>query len=319
MYKPNTLLPKNAKQTTNAILMVRPTDFGFNPETALDNEFQHRDKQFNKGAVLSEFEIAVALLRAEGITVLVLEKTPGSATTPDAVFPNNWFATNAAGVVTLFPMFAPNRRAEKAQYQAVESLLFDNGFQITNIVNIGAYNEDALFLEGTGSLIIDHPNQVVYAALSVRTDQAQLENYFNLFQYQTLVTFHTASTTGKAFYHTNVVMSLGDGFAVICPEAIPDLGERFQVLKSIQSSRTLIELSLAQTEQHFCANILAFSKPDGSQLIVMSETAKAGFTSEQLGILSGFGQILALPIATIEHIGGGSARCMMAEIFLPRK
>ena len=303
-------------QLTNTVLMVRPTDFDYNPETAGDNEFQHQGGQNGNAKALAEFEQAVQLLRAEGIRVLVLEKTPGSSNTPDAVFPNNWFATAPGGTVLLFPMLAPNRRAERDQYPAAEALLRAKGLPVKKVISVGPFTEDSRFLEGTGSMVIDHENAVVYAALGVRTHAEQLQNFCNITGYSEPVTFITRSSSGKPFYHTNVVMSIGKGFAVVCPSVIPDPNERTKVLSSLRRWHEVIELSTEQTEKSFCANLLCLKKPEGSQLVVMSDTAFNGFTEGQRSVMEKYGKLLALPIPTIEHIGGGSARCMLAEVFL---
>jgi hypothetical protein len=306
-------------QTTNAVLMVRPTDFGFNPETALDNEFQHQPEHVNKQEILTEFQTAVTMLQAAGIEVLVLEKQPGSATTPDAVFPNNWFSTQPDGTVCLFPMHALNRQDEKKQYPAVELLLKNNGFKVKNVINIGSFYNETSILEGTGSVVINHTDRTVYAALSIRTHKAQLENFMETMGYKQAVVFSTASSSGKPFYHTNVVMGICNGFAVVCSQAVPDPSEKALLINSLQKTHKVIDITLEQAENYFCANLLAFSRPNKSQLIVMSESARDGFTKAQLNEMEQYSEILALPIKTIEYVGGGSARCMLAEIFLPKQ
>lgn len=308
------------QQTTSTVLMVRPVDFAFNEQTSHDNEFQHNLEHENVNAqALQEFEQAVNTLQQEGVHVIVLEKSKDSAApvTPDAIFPNNWIATSPDGTIYAFPMYAPNRRAERSRLFDVEQLFDENNFSIKNVVQIGQSNENKLFLEGTGSMVNDHQNGIVYAAISVRTNEQQVQNFVNLAGYKRAVAYRTKSSTGKEFYHTNVVQSVGDKFAVICSDCIEDKEPVLQSLK--ESGKEVIEISLQQTEKSFCGNILQLSSHKGDSLIVMSESAYNGFTKEQLDTLQKYGKLVTLKIPTIEHVGGGSARCMLAEVFLPKK
>lgn len=313
----------------DTVLMVRPYDFAFNEQTATDNEFQNvpvgkRPEDINQAA-MEEFEKCVCLLRDEGVKVIVLEKNVEcNKRTPDAVFPNNWISTHADGNVLLYPMATLNRRDEALRSRDVQKLLHENGFIVRNVIQIGRDQEDEQFLEGTGSMVIDHINRTVYGALSIRTNVEQLDNYIRTTRYyKSSMVFDTRSSSGMPFYHTNVMMSIGDNFAVVCTDCIVDNEKcsKQQVLESLKrGGRDVIEISLEQAEKFFCGNILQLQSASTGKLIVMSESCLKGFTQDQLQVLTKHGKIVAFPIAeTIEFVGGGSARCMLAEVFLPTK
>jgi hypothetical protein len=300
--------------------MVRPRDFGFNEETGLDNEFQTRPEEpaaeINSRAN-REFQAMVDRLRAEGVEVLVLEPDPSDPRKlPDAVFPNNWFSTEPDGTIITYPMKTPNRRAER-RLGDLEALLRRGGRVVGPAVAMGESGQSDQFLEGTGSLVIDHAARVVYAARSERTDAALVDDFVRRRSYREGILFDTRSSTGRPIYHTNVVMSLGDHFAVVCGEAIPDARQRSRVEESLGRSCELIEISRGQMERHFCGNILQLRNRDGAPLVVMSVRAERGFAPEQRRRLAGFGKIVSVELETIERVGGGSARCMLAEVFSP--
>lgn len=318
---------------TDTVMMVRPVDFAFNEQTATDNEFQNvptrRAEEINSAA-LAEFERSVQALRDEGVNVLVLEKPSEKSAAfgkklPDAVFPNNWIGTHPDGNVVLYPMATPNRRDETLRSKEVQRLFFDNGFDVKNVIQVGRDQEDEHFLEGTGSMVIDHCSRTVYAALSVRTNEQQLDNYVRTTRYyRKTVAFDTKSSSGLPFYHTNVMMSIGDKFAVICSDCIVDneVNTKQGVIETLkQDGKEVIEISLEQAEKFFCGNILQVkSATTGQSVIAMSESCLEGFTSQQLDTLRKYGKIVPFPIAeTIEFVGGGSARCMIAECFLPKR
>lgn len=313
-------VPLNQARLADTILMVRPFDFDFNEETGRDNEFQNRplaDLNNVNAQAMSEFENMVARLRAEGVRVLVLEKSTAQwLKTPDAVFPNNWFSTEHDGTIVAYPMLAENRRAER-RFEDVEKLLEDNGFYIRNLINVGRFTEKEYILEGTGSMVIDHGNEVVYAAESQRCHPRQFRNFVNLRGYREGVLFKTASSNGLPVYHTNVMMSIGEAFAVICSESIVDPIQRRLVCDKLAQTHELIDISLYQMERHFCGNILQLRSGLGQNLIVMSQNAFDGFTDLQKTRLEQHGKLVPVKIDTIETVGGGSARCMMAEIFSP--
>lgn len=310
----------SSKQLTNTIMMVEPVDFDFNEETGKDNEFQKRPDHITEGinhAAMNEFYIMVERLRQEGINVLTLNKSLSGKKTPDAVFPNNWFSTEYDGTVILYPMLAENRRAEK-RINDVEILLTNSGFHIENIINIGKINESNLILEGTGSMIIDRNNRIIYAAESHRCHPRQFNNFLKMRNYSEGIMFKTKSSNGRPIYHTNVMMSVGDKFAVVCGEAIYDKYERKRVFDSLSKDHEIIDISLKQVEKSFCGNILQVVNKDNVAHIVMSQNAFEAYTDKQFDILEKHGKVLNVKINTIEWVGGGSARCMMAEIFLPK-
>lgn len=298
--------------------MVRPYDFGFNEETGTDNEFQRQldipPDQINTRAN-QEFQWMVDMLRKEGVTVLILEKpdTPYPRM-PDAIFPNNWFSTEHDGTLITYPMAAENRRVER-RTEDVEKLLKRNRYKIRNVIHVGELDEKERFLEGTGSMVIDHRAEIVYAARSKRCHEQQFDNFIRLRFYEKGIMFNTVSSTGNPIYHTNVMMSIGNRYAVICADCIPDVKEKQTVLESLKQSFEVIEISLDQMEHHFCGNILQVNSRKGSPLIVMSQRAHQGFSRLQLKQLEKYGKIIPVDLTTIETVGGGSARCMMAEIF----
>ena len=305
--------------TTSSIIMVPPNDFCFNHETAQDNEFQQKTETPHyliKESALEEFTLMVNQLRDHHVEVLLLNKHHGDPDMPDAVFPNNWFCTRHNGNIDLFPMKTPNRRAE-VRPESLKKLLSHNGYQITD-VNDYRDSEEA-FLEGTGAMIFDHRHAKAYAALSERCDSHLLAEYNKQRGYDT-VSFNSSSTQDKAFYHTNVMMSVGEQFAVICLESIKDQQQRAAVETSLkQDQKHIIEISLEQAEKHFCANLIQLRNLKNEPLIVLSESAYHGFSKEQRKKLEAHGKLVPCDIHTIETIGGGSARCMIAENFLPKQ
>lgn len=296
--------------------MVPPVDFGFNSQTAADNKFQTQTEleasQISEQAVV-EYQDMVTQMKAAGVHVLELSPSNSAKVkTPDAVFPNNWFSTSADGDLIIYPMAAENRRRE-VRLHDLKVLLRTHGYTIHNYHQI--VSEDG-YLEGTGSLVFDHLNRMIFAAESMRCNAQLFKNYLNMFGYRGYF-FRTLSTHSMPIYHTNILMSVGTKFAVVCLEAISDSRERLRV-KNALASRDLIEISKVQMEQNYCGNIIELSSVSGDPIILMSKRALSGFTSSQLSTLHQYGQILSVSIPTIESVGGGSARCMVAEIFLPR-
>ena len=311
--------PFRNQRLADTILMVAPHDFDFNAETGKDNEFQNEPPpqitDINKKA-MAEFSTMVETLRQEGVRVLVLEKSPNDwMKTPDAVFPNNWFSTERDGNIVLYPMLAENRRAEK-RIRAVEKLLEANRFYIRNIINIGKLSEEEVILEGTGSMVIDHANRVVYAARSKRCHPIQFANFLDLREYRKGILFDTESSAGIPIYHTNVMLSIGEQFAVVCGDAIVE-EHRHRVVDNLTNSHHVIDISLEQMEKHFCGNIIQLRDAERKPLTVMSQNAYDGFTLEQREDMARFGRLVPINLETIETVGGGSARCMIAEVFLP--
>jgi hypothetical protein len=311
-------LPNMHQQTTETLLMVRPEDFAFNEQTATDNEFQHSlPGQDVRSLALAEFQGAVALLRLEGVEVLVVEKQPGTPSMPDAVFPNNWLGTDAEGTVHVFPMKTPNRQAETGQLPQVLSLLAGAGFSTPVLrdwrLELGA----GAVLEGTGSLIFDRVHKVVYAALSERTQKEATLHFAQRVGYEAVL-FHTQSSKGFAYYHTNVVLSIGASMALVCLECVPDPVEREALKTALQQHHEVVEISRQQLEEGFCGNLLQVRNASGEVLTILSQTAFNALNEAQKSQMSIFGKLVPIPIPTIETVGGGSIRCMMAEIFCPR-
>ncbi|MRX28572.1 arginine deiminase-related protein [Kangiella sp. HZ709] len=304
------------RHTTHSVFMVPPTDFCFNEQTGADNEFQNRpkiDPLMLKEDAMAEFNQMVNILRDNFVEVLVLNKTQDLPELPDAVFPNNWFSTDELGQITLFPMKTENRKAEVRPSELI-ALANKSGYQQKELTNI---SDSQQILEGTGSIIFDHKNKIAYAAISDRCEKNIFEQYAKDNGYQA-ISFESKSSNGKPFYHTNVMLSIGEGFAAICVDAITE-SDRDKVIGSLKAHhKQIIELSLEQTEKSFCANILQLRNLRGELLIVMSDSAYHGFSKEQKNLLKLHGKLVPCPIDTIESVGGGSARCMLAENFLPQ-
>jgi hypothetical protein len=306
------------QQLTNDIIMIRPACFGYNAETATNNSFQTEAKaeeqQLIQQKALEEFDRMVTILKDKGINVTVIEDTPDPQK-PDAVFPNNWISLHENGTVITYPMWAKNRRIER------RSDIIDILSQIHKIQNkysFEFYEEEELFLEGTGSMIFDRQNGIVYACISQRTDVTLIDK-FNLLLKTRSVVFDALDSNGKPIYHTNVMMALGENFVVICLECIPDETQKKSLIQSFEDTgKTIVEISLDQVNQ-FAGNMLEVLGSQQKKYLVMSATAYASLRPDQIEVLSGLTNILPIPIPTIETYGGGSVRCMMAENFLPKK
>lgn len=304
-------------QSTSAVLMVRPTSFGFNEQTALTNTFQHHtDLKVNEihQRANQEFTNMVTELRNSGIYVTVFED-PDTRRKPDAVFPNNWFSAWNDGRVYLYPMATESRRIERSQL-ALDTLSKD--FKITRVTDLSAPETYNIALESTGVMIFDHINKIVYGCISPRCDKGLFINHAKSLGYRP-ITFHAYGKDGMAVYHTNVLMGIQSKTAVICTEAITNETERRQIVSTLRlTDHEVIDITQAQMAA-FCGNVLELQNTDGKRFIVMSQTAYDAFTPEQRTILSKDKSILAFSIPTIETIGGGSVRCMLGENFLPKK
>ena len=309
------------RQITDSIFMVRPVNFRMNEQTAVNNYYQRPLQNTAPKSVqlraLAEFDAFVLKLEQAGINVLVIQDKL-EPDTPDSIFPNNWISFHDNGDVALYPMFAVNRRFERREdiLDQVEMA----GFEIENIVDYTAAEEDDIFLEGTGSLILDRVNRVAYCALSPRADEDLFIEFCEDFEF-TPVPFtanQTVDGTRKPIYHTNVMMCIGETLAVICLSSIDDAKERKNVLKYLrETNKEIIDISEAQVEQ-FAGNMLELLGHNDQHYVVMSGAAEASLTQEQRKKIEKHAKILSSPIDTIEACGGGSARCMMAEIFLPK-
>lgn len=293
--------------------MIRPVSFGYNPETAVNNAFQKSEaaSEQTQNQAVAEFNAMVQLLTDNKVNVMVVDDTP-EPHTPDSIFPNNWFSTHEEGVMVLYPMYAENRRAERRHdiAQGISEL-----FVMDDIVDLTATESEGRFLEGTGSMVLDRDLRICYACISPRTDKQLLQEFGNKLGYE-LNIFHAVDRNGNPIYHTNVVMSVGDRFWVVCLDAVPNETERSLLRQS--TSKELIPISLEQMEQ-FAGNMLEVVNTEGEHLLVMSTTAYNSLSPQQITSLEKYARILHTPLNTIEQNGGGSARCMMAELFLPVK
>lgn len=301
----------------STILMIRPAAFGFNEETAANNFFQSNptlEASIIQKKALKEFDQMVELLRANGIGVVVIDDT-SDPVKPDAIFPNNWVSTSPDGIISVFPMYAPNRRAEKRD-DILQKL--NEQFVVKDVQDWSEFEAEGRFLEGTGSMVIDHDNKMIYAAVSERTNLAVLEKFASANKYQAIV-FLATDKNGKPVYHTNVVMSLGQDFAILCEEAIEEEWELIAVRQLLESTgHTVIPITRDQMHA-FAGNMLEVQNQKGEKLLVLSQTAFNSLTSEQIQMLEAYARLLPIAIPTIEEIEGGSVRCMMAELFLQKR
>lgn len=297
--------------------MVRPAAFGYNEETAVNNYFQsdvRPDVSTLQQLALAEFDTMVQALRSHGIHVLVIEDTATPAK-PDAIFPNNWLATSPDGKIAVFPMYAPSRRKEKRE--DVLKLLAEK-FVVSAVQDWSEYEAEERYLEGTGSMVIDHDHKMIYAGMSERTSMAVLEKYAAVNGFQAIV-FLATDKNGMPVYHTNVVMTLGDRFCVLCEDAIEEEWELIAVRQLLESTGHNI-IPITREQMHaFAGNVLQVQNESGEQFIVLSQTAYAALRKEQLQQLEAFGKLLPIAVPTIEMVEGGSVRCMMAELFLTPK
>lgn len=302
-------------QTTSHILMIRPVDFKFNEQTAGDNKFQVAGEQENvQHQALAEFDGFVNILRENGVDVTVISDTLEPAT-PDSIFPNNWVSFHEDGSVFLYPMHSPNRREERRK-----DIIDDLGktFEVSHLTDLSFFEQQHLFLEGTGSMVLDRTHKIAYACLSIRTDKEVLENFAMLSGYE-VVAFQAVDEHGFPVYHTNVMMCIGEKFAVVCLDSIKYTEDKIAVLESFKATKkTVIDISFDQMN-HFAGNMLEVKNKEGNSLLVMSEQALKALHGTQITALSAFSKIVTAPLYTIEQNGGGSARCMLAEVHLPLK
>lgn len=303
-------------QLTANIMMVRPANFGFNPETAENNAFQENDDSLTKleikNKAIKEFDSFVETLRAAGVQVIVMQDTERPVKM-DAVFPNNWISFHEDGLVVTYPMFSLIRRAERRQ-DIIDKL--NETFVIQNHVKLEKWERAEQFLEGTGSIILDRGAQIAYACLSDRTNDELFDEFCEIMKYEKVV-FNSVDKDGTPIYHTNVMMAMGNRFVVICMESIADEGERkklYDIFK--RTNKEIIEISLDQVYS-FAGNMLQVKNQANETFLVMSSQAYRSLSQAQIEQINKFTQILHSELETIETYGGGSARCMMAEVFLP--
>jgi len=309
-------------QTTNSILMIRPVAFRMNEQTAVNNYYQKVLDGLSKETVnekaQEEFDTFVTKLRMVGVNVIVVDDTL-NPDTPDSIFPNNWISFHESGDVVLYPMFAENRRKERRE--DILDILEEHGFVINEIMDYTSAEEDGFYLEGTGSLLLDRENGKAYCALSPRADEELFIEFCEDFEYSPILfeAFQTVNGERKLIYHTNVMMCIGDTFAVICADCIDDKKERKMVLDSLKGDEKEIMLITEDQVNSFAGNMLEVKGADDRRYLVMSRSAHQSLTKKQIAQIEEHVTILSSNLDTIEACGGGSARCMMAELFLPRE
>ncbi|WP_454975479.1 citrulline utilization hydrolase CtlX [Capnocytophaga bilenii] len=306
-------------QITNTVLMIRPVRFRMNEQTAVNNYFQEKidteNQQINHQAQ-QEFDTFVQKLRLVGVKVIVVDDIY-EQNTPDSVFPNNWISFHQNGNVALYPMFAENRRRERRE--DILDKIEAEGFLIENVYDYTSAEEENIFLEGTGVMVLDRVNRKAYCALSPRADEDLFIEFCEDFEYTPII-FHAYQQVGDKqalIYHTNVMMAVGDTFAVICADSITDKKERKNVLAHLKDDKKDIIYITTQQMEHFAGNMLQV-QGDNSTYLVMSDAAYQSLTPAQINQLEQHTKILHTNLTTIETCGGGSARCMLAEVFLPK-
>jgi len=301
----------------STILMVRPAAFGFNEETVANNYFQHNpdiSKEEVQQKALSEFDAMVEKLRSNGMDVVVINDT-AEPPKPSAIFPNNWLSTSPEGKLFVYPMYAPGRRLEKRD-EVLKMLAKD--FVVKDVQDWSEFEAEERFLEGTGSMVMDHGNRLIYAAISERTNLSVLEKFAAANGYQAIV-FLAADKQSRPVYHTNVVMTLGENFCVLCEEAIEEEWELIAVRQLLESTHhTIIPITKEQMHQ-FAGNMLEVKNKKGENILVLSQNAFNSLRKEQREMLEAYARLLPVAVPTIEQVEGGSVRCMMAEVFLERR
>jgi hypothetical protein len=309
-------------QTTNSILMIRPVAFRMNEQTAVNNYYQKVIDGLLPATVNAkaqqEFDAFVAKLKAVGVDVIVVEDTL-NPDTPDSIFPNNWISFHENGDIALFPMFAENRRLERRE--EILDILEEKGFVIDNIMDYTSAEEDNFFLEGTGSILLDRENGKAYCALSPRADEELFIEFCEDFDLNPIIfeAFQTVNGERKLIYHTNVMMCIGETYAVICADSIDDKKERKMVIDSLKGDDKEVIYITEDQVNNFAGNMLEVKGANDRRYLVMSAAAYKSLTKKQIAQLEEHVTILSSNLDTIEACGGGSARCMMAEIFLPKE
>ena len=307
-------------QATNSILMIRPINFGYNEETAQDNHYQIKElphKNVNERAQ-KEFDNMVKNLRQNGVSVHVFQDDENEYT-PDSIFPNNWVSFHENGDVGLYPMCAENRRMERRP--EVLDFLENEGFTISNIVDYSSAESENKFLEGTGSMILDRENRLAYCSISNRSNEDLFIEFCEDFEFTPIIfnSFQTVGNKRLPIYHTNVMMCIATDYVIVCLDSIDDKKQRKNVSSFIKDSgKKLIEISENQVES-FAGNMLELVNDKGESILVMSKSAEDSLNENQKNIITKYSRIISSDINTIETCGGGSTRCMMAEIFLPKK
>ena len=306
-------------QSAADVLMIRPLQFAGNPQTAESNRFQHTAPHLSaaqvQAAAAREFEALADALRAAGVNVHAFDDTP-QPHTPDSIFPNNWISFHADGTVVLYPMLAENRRQER-RADLLETISSRLGFRIARVLDLTHHESGGKFLEGTGSLVLDRAHRIAYACVSPRTDLDVLGDFAQQLDYE-VVAFEALDAGGVPIYHTNVLMCIGTNFAAICSDCIRE-AERAAVVGTLRTTgHEIVDLSFEQLSE-FAGNMLELRSVRGEPLIAMSQRALDSLSPQQRATLGRSGKLIAAAIPTIETLGGGSVRCMLAEVHLPKK
>jgi hypothetical protein len=307
--------PQNAAR----VLMVRPASFGWNPQTAASNAFQSASggsgRTLQQSAVLSEFDALADALERAGVEVLIAADSP-EPPKPDAIFPNNWVSFHHDGTVALYPLLAPNRRCERRE-EIIEQVVREGSFRVSRLVDLSHREAEQKYLEGTGSLVLDRVHRVAYACPSPRTDLDVLGEFAQQLDYE-LMTFEALDGAERAVYHTNVVMAIGAGFAVVCGDSIVNAEHRAAVFAKLRATdHDIVDISLCQMGD-FAGNVLELA-PEKGNLIALSTTALQSLVPAQRRLLESHADLKPVSIPNIEHFGGGGVRCMLAEIHLPKR
>lgn len=305
------------KQVTDTVLMVRPAAFAYNAETAANNHFQQEPSlsfSLLQQKALEQFDAMVQVLRKHGINVFVIDDTP-EPPKPDALFPNNWISTTTGGRVNVFPMYARSRRPEKRD-DLLEELAAQ--FTVTDLHDWSEYEAEAQYLEGTGSMVMDHAHRIIYACTSPRTHRSLVEKFAAANEYRVMV-FDAHDSNGRPIYHTNVMMCIGETFAVLCPKAITDDTERIAVAQLLETTGHENIYITHEQMNAFAGNMLQLKNEKGEKFIILSATAYNSLHTDQVERLSNHGTLLSIDVSVIEEVEGGSVRCMMAELFLEKR
>lgn len=300
-------------QSTNKVLLIRPAEFQFNEETAINNKFQNKIESAKRTEkILEEFDLLVNTLMEEGVDVTVIADTP-KPVKPDAIFPNNWVSFNADSTVHIYPMFAANRRTEKRK-EIINGLI--EKYQIGTVHDFSYFEKLEMFLEGTGSIVFDHIHKIGYAAISERTDPTVFSHVIKSMGYAS-ISFSALDDKQFPIYHTNVMLTIGTGYAIICLESITDSKEKQNLMQSLTNCN--IELISITQDQvtNFCGNMLELINKDGEKLLMLSQRAYDHLTQEQRSAITKYARLKPVKTDTIETIGGGGVRCMITEIFCP--
>lgn len=305
-------------QTTDTVLMIEPVSFGYNAQTAANNYFQIEQRgQDIKEKALQEFQGFVTKLQQKGIQVITVKDTLHPHT-PDSIFPNNWVSFHRDGNVVLYPMFAPNRRVERRS--DILDTLQSHGFSINKVDDWSSHEKNEKFLEGTGSMIFDHDHKIAYGSVSLRLDEHLFKEFCEAYHFRPVIfhSFQNANGERLPIYHTNVMMCVADRFVVICLDCIDNELEREKVQETIKSTgKEIIEITEDQLQQ-FAGNMLQVKNTSGEKFLIMSQTAYQSLKPTQVQAIEKYCEIISADLHTIETNGGGSARCMLAEVFLPK-